>query len=61
MKTEPATIIGLIGTLLGAVLTLLVAFSVDLTGDQQTAILGAWAALAPIVTALFVRGKVTPA
>lgn len=43
-----------------AVIALLVSFGLDLSADQQTAILGVIAVLAPVIVALVTRGKVTP-
>ncbi len=56
--TEPATKMGFAGGGGAAVLALLVAFYVPVTPGQQAAIIGAIAALAPLVTALVIRGKV---
>ncbi|UFU03423.1 hypothetical protein LQF12_02095 [Ruania suaedae] len=61
MTREPAAIIGAIGTAVGAILALLVAFGIDVTEEQQTAILGVVAAVGPIVVGLLIRGKVSPA
>lgn len=51
-----ATITGVVG----AVLALLVAFNVDLTPDQEKALVGLAVALAPIVAGVWARFKVTP-
>lgn len=58
MNKEPAALIGAIGTAVAAVVTLLVAFGVDLTPEQQAAILGVFATVAPIVVALLIRPNV---
>lgn len=57
---EPAVVIGLITGVVGAVIALLVAFGVELSKDQITAILGLFAAVAPIAAAVWTRTKVTP-
>lgn len=60
MKREPlVTVAGVIAGVT-AVLVALVAFGVDVTKDQQTAILGITAVVAPLLVAAFVRPKVTP-
>ena len=61
MRKEPAITVGTVSAAVAAVLTLLVAFGIDVTEEQQTAILGVVAALGPIVTGLLIRRKVTPA
>ena len=61
MKREPAITVGTISAAVAAVLTLLVAFGLDITEEQQTAILGVVAALGPIITGLLIRRRVTPA
>lgn len=58
MKREASTIIGAIGTAVGAVLTLLVAFGIDLSDAQQTAILGVVATVGPLIIGLITRSKV---
>lgn len=58
MKSEPARIIGLITGGVTAVIALLVAFGVDLTDEQQAAILGLVAAVAPVVAGYIIRNKV---
>lgn len=59
--SEPAVVVGLITAVVTAVVAVLVAFGVDLTTEQQVAILGLVAAVAPIVAAILTRGRVTPA
>jgi len=60
MKNEPVISVGFLGAAAAAVLALLVAFGVDLTDEQQTAILGVVAVAAPIVVAVVTRRLVTP-
>ncbi len=60
MKREPAITVGTISAAGAAILTLLVAFGLDITEEQQTAILGVVAAVGPIVTGLLIRRKVSP-
>lgn len=60
MKREPVLTVGGIGAAAAAVLALLVAFGVPLTDDQQTAILGVVAVIAPVVVAVIARRFVTP-
>ena len=59
-KTEPALVAGITAAV-AAVLALLVAFGLDMTAEQQTAILGIVAVVAPLVAAIVTRSKVTPA
>lgn len=58
MSTEPATIVGSITAAATAIIALLVAFGMDLTQDQQNAILGVVAVAAPVIAAVIIRGKV---
>ena len=60
MTREPLITIGTLTALVAAVVALLVAFGVPLTGDQREAILGAAAVVAPLVVAFLSRPKVTP-
>jgi hypothetical protein len=60
MTREPLVTAATITALVTALIGLLVAFGVDLTDDQQTAVLGVVAVVAPLVVALFTRSKVTP-
>jgi hypothetical protein len=60
MKREPLITTALITSLVGAVLTLLVAFGVPLTEAQQDAINGLVIVAAPLVVALVGRRYVTP-
>lgn len=54
---EPARIVGLVV----AVLALLVAFGVQISTEQQTAIVGAVTAIIVVLGAEITRSKVTPA
>lgn len=58
MRTEPALIVSAITAAAAAILALLAAFGLDLTGDQQTAILGVLTVLGPLVAGAITRGKV---
>ncbi|MDQ3540481.1 MAG: hypothetical protein M3440_07310 [Chloroflexota bacterium] len=58
MNTEPARLIASITGGVAALIALLVAFGVDLTEDQKTAILGIVAVAAPIIAGLFIRQNV---
>jgi hypothetical protein len=60
MKNEPVLTIASITALATAVVTLLVAFGLPLTQDQQQAVLGFVAVVAPLVAAYFARKRVTP-
>ena len=60
-EREPAVVIGTVTAAVAAVLALLIAFGVDLTQDQQVAILGVIAGVGPLVSAVLTRRKVTPA
>ena len=60
MKNEPAVSVGSITAAVAAVLVLLVSFGVPLSDDQQKAILGVVAVVAPLLGAVLIRGKVTP-
>lgn len=60
MKREPAITVGTISAAVAAILALLVAFGLDVTEEQQTAILGVVAAIGPLVAGLLIRHKVTP-
>ena len=61
MNTEPAITIGSIVALVAAVITLLVAFGVEVTNDQRDAILAIVSIGGPLVAAVLIRRKVTPA
>jgi len=60
MTNEPAVFIAAITAVISAVLTLLVAFGLDLTQDQTNAVLGAAGAILPLVAGFFIRARVTP-
>jgi hypothetical protein len=60
MKTEPVAIVAAVQAVVAAVLTLLLAFGVDLSDAQTAAILGVYAAAAPLAAGFFVRSKVSP-
>jgi ABC-type spermidine/putrescine transport system permease subunit I len=60
MKNEPAITVAGITAAVAALIGLLVAFGVSLSDDQQKAILGAVAVIAPLVAGYVTRGKVTP-
>lgn len=60
MNREPLITAAGITAAVTAAVGLLVAFGVHISDGQTTAILGVIAVLAPIVTALASRGKVTP-
>lgn len=55
---EPALAVGSVTAAVGAVLALLVAFGLDLTGEQTAAILGVTTVVAPLVSAWFTRSRV---
>lgn len=57
---EPVVTVASITAGVTAILALLVAFGLPLTGDQQTAILAVVAVVAPPVVALIARRLVTP-
>lgn len=59
-RREPLITTASITAAVTAVIGLLVSFGVPLTGDQQTAILGVVAVLAPLAVALVARHKVSP-
>jgi hypothetical protein len=58
LQTEPARIISTITAAATALVALLVAFGVDMSEDQRTAILSAVAVAAPIVGGLVIRQNV---
>lgn len=55
---EPSIIVGTITAVVTAAIALLVAFGVELSTEQQVAVLGVVAAVAPLVAALITRTKV---
>lgn len=60
MTSEPVLTVASITALATAVLGALVAFGVNLTEAQTTAVLGVVAVAAPLVVGLVARRKVTP-
>lgn len=58
MDREPSAIIGFITALVSAVLVFLQEFGVSLTDDQQDAIRGLVAVIAPLIAALIIRNFV---
>jgi ABC-type arginine/histidine transport system permease subunit len=58
MNTEPALTVTAITTLVAAVLGLLVAFGLDISQDQQTAILSVIGAAYAVGTPLLIRARV---
>jgi len=55
---EPAVTIGMISTAVAALLTLIVALGLPINDHVQAALLAVIATAAPIVTALWTRGRV---
>lgn len=60
MSSEPLVTVASITAGVAAIIALLVSFGIPVTPEQQTAILGVVAVVAPIVVALVSRGSVTP-
>lgn len=60
MKTEPSVLTGTAVAVATAAIALLVSFGLGLTMEQQNAILGFIAVVAPIVGSFLVRRQVTP-
>lgn len=58
MQKEPLVTVASITAGVSALLTLLVAFGIDLTEAQSTAILGVVGVAAPLIVAWAARGKV---
>lgn len=58
MNKEPLVTVAAITAVVSALLSVLVAFGIDLTQAQSTAILGAVGVIAPLVVAWVARGKV---
>lgn len=54
---DPSGIFGSLSALVAALLVLLVAFGIDITEEQQAAILSVLAVLGPAVTAILIRFK----
>lgn len=57
-NTEPARVVGSITAGVTAVIALLVAYGFDISNEQQVAILGVVAVLAPVIAALITREQV---
>lgn len=57
-NTEPAQIVGYLTSAATAIIALLVAYGFDISQDQQSAILGVVAVVAPVVAALLIRSRV---
>lgn len=55
MRTDPAGTVGSVGAFVGAVLTALVAFGVELTAEQIEAVLGIVATGGPLALAVLIR------
>lgn len=58
MKSEAAITVGTVTAAVTAVIALLVAYGVDMTQDQQTAIMGLVAVLAPFFVGILTRPHV---
>ena len=60
MTNEPLLTVASVTAAATAIIGLLVAFGLELSGEQQTAILGVVAVVAPVVVGVVARRKVTP-
>ncbi len=60
MNTEPLVTVATLTAAVVALIGLAVEFGLNLSGDQQTAILAAVAVFAPLIVAAVARGRVTP-
>lgn len=60
MNREPLITAAIVTSIIGALITLLKAFGVPLTADQQAAISSFVVLVAPLLMAFFARSKVTP-
>lgn len=60
LKGEPALTTGIIVGLIGAIIAVGTAFGLNFSTDQVAAILGLTTVLSPFITALHIRGYVTP-
>lgn len=56
-EKDPGALFGAIGASASAAIALLVSFGIDISADQQAAILGIIAVLGPLLTALGIRYK----
>jgi len=61
MKNEPVATVATITAVVTAVVALLTAFGLHLSDDQQKAIIGVVAVVAPLVAGYVARRHVTPA
>lgn len=57
-QTEPAALVATITGAVTAGIALLVAYGFDISNEQQVAILGVVAVLAPVIAGIVTRGKV---
>lgn len=60
MNTQPTAIISSITAIAAAVITLLVAYGVDINDEQQKAILALLTVLAPVISGALIWFKVWP-
>lgn len=60
MSREPLVSLASVTAFVSAVITVVVAFGVELSQEQTAGILGLVAVLAPAVVAIFTRSRVTP-
>lgn len=58
MKTEPAISVASITAAVTAIIALLVAYGFDISGEQQTALLGVVAVIGPVIVGIVTRSKV---
>ncbi|MGI8403804.1 MAG: hypothetical protein ACR2OE_03380 [Thermomicrobiales bacterium] len=58
LSKEPSAIIGTVVAIVTAILALLIAYGFDVSQQQQSAILGVTAVIAPLVAAIIIRGNV---
>lgn len=60
MKDEPLVFRSLVISAIAAIITLVVAFGIDISTEQKAAIMGVVASVSALVVAVWTRGKVTP-
>lgn len=60
IQSEPAVFIGILEAVVIAVINLVLAFGVEVTAEQITAINGFVGAILVLVLSLYTRSKVTP-
>jgi hypothetical protein len=60
LQNEPVMTAGVITAIITAVITLLAAFGLDMTAEQQAAIIALAAIIIPIAANYLARAKVTP-